>query len=560
MFALRPSVSRVKALPAALLALFGAAAPLPLRAQTGELTTTDRAAALYSTQFTFDGQGVPVINVAVAEGRDEVHVSAKSGLRILPSGPQGPEVQTAAGLTWTARVEGGRPASVRYWVVIERLPARDLAELRAARQRWSDQGVSLKTFEVGSVFSFAGQVMDSRAVLFALDEAHSDYEAAKRAVEAASERFGRDCSTHAKLDDRPAGVVVLSSDRGSVTVRHRDVIWLTANDASQPLRVRGAGARGTDREYRGRLYLAVDRHGKLSVVSSVDGETMLRGIVPAEIYPTSALDALKAQAVVARGELLAKIGSRHLADPFLLCAEVHCQAYHGVGKEHARTDRAIRETRGEMLFADDDLVDSVYSASCGGHTEHNEYVWPSPAQPNLRGTFDGPSRPAWLTPGEPMSEEQARRWVTEPVDAWCARSTKGRSSFRWSKVLGADELSALVAKRHPEVGRVTGLEVLLRGVSGRARSLEVRGSAGRVTVERELTIRRLLGGLKSGAFVVDAEPAGARRPDRFRIQGGGFGHGVGLCQVGSIGMAEAGRRYDAILSHYYAGAKPRKVY
>ena len=548
-------------LAAATLAAVLCGTALRAHAEQGELTTSDRAAVLYSTQFTFDAAGVPVINVAVAQELDEVGLRTAEGLRIEPAGPGGPEIDTRPGATWTARVEGGRPASVRYWVVLDRLPAGDLALLRDTRQRWSDAGVGVKAFEVGSVFSFHGQVMDSRAVLFALDDAYSDYEEAQRAVDEASERHDRDCFIHAKLDARPSGTIVLRNERDDVTVRNPDVIWLAPRDAGDTLQVLASGRGGADRGYRGRLYLAVDRHGKLSVVNSVDGETMLRGIVPAEIYPTAAMDALKAQSVVARGELLAKIGTRHLADPFLLCAEVHCQAYHGTQKEHARTDRAVRETRGEMLFAGDRLVDSVYSASCGGHTEHNEHVWPSPAHPNLRGTFDGPAPPpTFVETDQPMSEEVARRWLTEPVDAWCARSTKGRSSFRWAKDVRADELSQLVARRHPEVGAVTDLRVLLRGVSGRARALEVRGAGATVTVERELPIRRLLGGLKSGAFVVDVERDAAGRPTRFRFRGGGFGHGVGLCQVGSIGMAEAGRSYDRILSHYCAGARPRRVY
>ena len=100
------------------------------------------------------------------------------------------------------------------------------------------------------------------------------------------------------------------------------------------------------------------------------------------------MEALKAQAVVARGEVFAKIGSRHFLDPYLLCASTHCQVYAGAGVENARTSRAVRSTRGELLFSGPRLVDSVYSASCGGHTEDNDIVWSDPPRKSLRGRPD----------------------------------------------------------------------------------------------------------------------------------------------------------------------------
>ena len=374
----------------------------PAAAQQGELTTRDEAAALYSTRFSFNADNVPEVSIALMDDQEEIRFSASGGLRLLPTGLRGPEVLTLAGLQWTARVEGGRPASVRYWVVLEHVPARDLAAVRAARERCAGLGRPVVTVEVGSLFSFFGQVIDSRRIYVVEDEAYTSHDQAQARAEEAGLRYGLETSVHAKLDERSSGTIVLTNQRGTVTVRAREALWLQPEDPGGTVRVRGVqfgrgfswGGR-QDRSYRGTLYLAVDRHGKLAVVNALDAEALLRGIVPTEIYPTAAIDALKAQAVVARGELLAKIGTRHLADPFLLCADVHCQAYSGLAKEDRRTDRAVRETRGEMLFdAGGALVDSVYSASCGGHTEHNEYVWPGTAKGSLRGRFDGSSRPA----------------------------------------------------------------------------------------------------------------------------------------------------------------------
>jgi SpoIID/LytB domain protein len=561
--ALVPLAAPAAALALALLSLLPAR---PAAAQRGELTIGERAAVLYSTQFTFDKDNVPEISIAIMDQQDEVRFSLKGSLRILPTGAGGPEILADGGRAWIARVEDGAPAKVRYRVVLEQLPARDLPALRAARARYEKLGLAIKAIEVGSVFSFFGQVMDSRQVLLAIDQPYDDQAPAQTAADDATERFGQDCTVHAQLDERSSGTVVLTDERGTVTVRARDAIWLAPANPAEPFLVRQVEyGRGMpwhgrqDRGFRGRMYLAVDRTGRLAAVNLVDGETVLRGVVPTEIFPTSPMDALKAQAVVARGELLAKIGTRHLADPYLLCSDVHCQAYSGTLKETERTDEAVRATRGEILFDGEGLVDSVYSASCGGHSEHNEHVWGSSPRASLRGGYDGPTRPSWLPEGE-LQDDAVKKFLTTPVDAWCGRASKGADSFRWKKAVAAWELTPLVAQRYPEVGDVEALTVLSRGVSGRVRALEIRGAKGTVTVERELPIRRLFGGLKSGLFVVETDLDGRGKPVRFRFTGGGFGHGVGMCQVGAIGMAEAGRSYVDILTHYYRDAAPKKIY
>jgi len=560
---LLPAPALVAALAATLVALLPAGRAA---AQRGELTIGERAAVLYSTQFTFDRDNVPEISIAIMDQQDEIRFSLKGALRILPTGDGGPKVLADGGRVWIARVEDGAPAKVRYRVVLEQLPARDLAALREARARYEKLGLVIKAIEVGSVFSFFGQVMDNRQILLAIDQPYEDQAPAQAAADAATQRFGQDCTVHAQLDERSSGRVVLTDERGTFEVRAGDAIWLAPADPADTFDVRQVeygrdmpwhGRQ--DRSFRGRMYLAVDRTGHLAAVNQVDGETVLRGVVPTEIFPSAPMDALKAQAVVARGELLAKIGTRHLADPYLLCSDVHCQAYSGTLKESDRTDEAVRATRGELLFEANGLVDSVYSANCGGHTEHNEHVWGSSAQPSLRGVYDGLTRPSWLPEGV-LDDDAVKKLLTTPVDAWCGRASKGADTFRWKKALASWDVTPMVAQRYPEVGDVEALTVLSRGVSGRVTALEIRGSAGTVTVERELPIRRLFGGLKSGLFVVETDVDGRGKPVRFRFTGGGFGHGVGMCQVGAIGMAEAGRSYTDILTHYYQGATPKKIY
>ncbi|HEX7625283.1 MAG TPA: SpoIID/LytB domain-containing protein, partial [Anaeromyxobacteraceae bacterium] len=310
-----------------------------------------------------------------------------------------------------------------------------------------------------------------------------------------------------------------------------------------------------DRVYRGRLHVTLDASGRLAAVLELPLEELLRGLVPSEIPASSPREALRAQAVTARSNVLAQIGTRHLGDPYVLCSEVHCQAYRGEAAQATATDAAVRDTAGEALFgrADRTLVDAVYSAVCGGHGEDNEAVWPGLPDVNLRGRPDLPpgAAPAW--DGGLRDGARLRAFLEASPLAWCARARGVRKDrYRWERRLGPAELDGLAAPL--AVGHVRSLEVTARGVSGRARALVVVGDAGRGTVEGELRIRRLLGNLPSAMFVLE------RDGEATVLRGGGWGHGVGMCQWGAIGRAEAGQGYREILRAYYAGAEVATIY
>src|SRR5262249_17472547 len=150
----------------------------------------------------------------------------------------------------------------------------------------------------------------------------------------------------------------------------------------------------------------------------------LQGLVPAEMYASAPEEALKAQTVAARAELIAKIGTRHLGDPYLVCSSQHCQVYAGAGREHPRTSAAIAATRGEVLFSETtgDLVDTVYSSSCGGFTESNENVWDDmAADPSLRGRPDtaGAAAQTFARFGGAVTEANVREFLTAAPPAFC---------------------------------------------------------------------------------------------------------------------------------------------
>ena len=260
--------------------------------------------------------------------------------------------------------------------------------------------------------------------------------------------------------------------------------------------------------------------------------------------------ASKAARAFGRTELLQKIGRRNLTDPFLLCSTQQCQVYAGAGKEDARATRAIERTRGMVVLRDGGgLVDIRYSASCGGHTEDNETIWGGEADPSLRGRSDDPKAAATR-----ITEGNLDAFLDGDAEAWCAKGKQAKKKFRWTERIAGDDLNARIAVEYPEIGRVRDLVAKQRGVSGRIQLLAIKGDKGSVDVTGDVHIRRLLGGLKSTLFEIKKE-GGA-----FVFRGAGFGHGVGMCQMGAIGMADAGKSHIEILKHYYRGTHLHKLY
>jgi stage II sporulation protein D len=233
--------------------------------------------------------------------------------------------------------------------------------------------------------------------------------------------------------------------------------------------------------------------------------------------------------------------------------------YSGAGHEHARTTSAVEATRGEVLFASEGrLVDTVYSAACGGFTENNEAIWSMQPEASLRGHLDATGdllHALTRFAGGLRREADVVAFLGTPAATFCRVASVERGQrYRWQVRRSAGELTRLIATEHPEIGTVRDLKAVERGVSGRIRVLRIVGDRGEVRVQGDMHIRTLLGGLKSTLFVV------TRDGGDFVLNGGGWGHGVGMCQTGAIGMAERGSGYREILGHYYRGSRLRKLY
>lgn len=520
------------------------------------VASADLMDLVWSHRLDFGEAGVPLVTIRLMEGQEELTFRPRGPAKVTLRG--GAVLPVAAGAVLRVRARAVRPAAFVHQVLLDAHPAAAEARLAASRRAWEERGITVRSRVVGGVFGIGGRIVDNRRELLFADGDGSE-RAARELAEELRRQFGVRLPIDRRLADRPSGTLRLLDGAGALLGEADSALALDVDGGAgfvvegvvHDLRERGRERE--DRSYGGRLVVTLDADGRLAAVHAVALEELLRGLVPAEMPALSHIEALKAQAVTARSNVLAQIGIRHLEDPYMLCAEVHCQAYRGEGAHHPRTDEAIRATSGEALFGrkDQRLVDAVYHAMCGGHGEHNEYVWGNTPDPALRG------RPDLATPdgvADGLADEaRLRRYLASDADAWCRRpAATRRDRWRWERRLTADALREVGESLG--VGRVRELEVRARGVSGRARALRVTGTDGSAEVAGELRIRRLLGNLPSAMVVFD------RDGDGWIARGGGWGHGAGMCQWGAVGRAEAGQDYRQILKAYYSGAEVAKVY
>lgn len=456
-------------------------------------------------------------------------------------------------------------AGVRtHYVDLQGVPFGAPEALEEKVNEWQDQGYPVVVIEEGTVIGIGGKTIDTRELRITLP-AKSSAEALQIASDV-YERTGVRAFASARLSVLPWGRLRVDVDGAPLSLA-TSYVRLTPATTDGTITLRGLEfGRGfahhgrEDRSYAGEIYLAVDAGGDLAAVNVLGAETLLRGVVPSELFASAHPESLKSQAVAARNQLFSKLGRRHHDDPFHLCDEQHCQVYTGINREDPRTNAAIRQTRGELLFHRGRLVDTVYSSTCGGHTENNENVWGNAADPALRGRPDIAIHDRSDAPyADGLDESELARWFGSSPRTYCATASKvSRSKFRWSKRLPRKRLESLAKKYR--IGAFQDLKILERGSGGRVISIALEGASGRHTIVHELPIRRFFDGLNSGAFVLEREYNAQGVLQAMTFRGGGWGHGVGMCQLGAIGRAEAGHDYQTILRHYYNDANVVRIY
>lgn len=317
------------------------------------------------------------------------------------------------------------------------------------------------------------------------------------------------------------------------------------------------------------LEFHIDKNGLITAVNVVDIEHYLAGVNSSEMTPDCHLEFLKAQTVVARCTVFATAGKHHYGDPFDLCGDDHCQRYWGAGPVQPRSLQAASDTEGYLLLSDGRVCDTRYAKVCGGIGEAYRNVWDDRDVPYLTVYYDGPAQnPSFQTV---ESEKRIRPFIHSSPDVYCNPEVHAVPSyldyaheyFRWQVEYKPDELGEIVREKlGRDLGPVLDIQPVKRGPSGRLIYAKIVGEKGEALLGKELEIRRVLSRshLYSSCFYVEKELDKKGRTKKLKLHGGGWGHGVGLCQVGAAVMAEEGYTCEEILSHYYRGAEYRKVY
>ena len=342
---------------------------------------------------------------------------------------------------------------------------------------------------------------------------------------------------------------------------------------------------------------------KIVAINELPVEKYLESVISSEMSATSSLELLKAHAVISRSWLLAQMKKRReVAESgnnffsftkkedtlirwydredhtlFDVCADDHCQRYQGITKETSpHVAEAIRQTKGQILMDGDEICDARFSKCCGGITEEFQYCWEDTPKTYLTAVRDIALGVEHTLPNL-TNEEEAEKWIRFNPPAFCNTQDKKILAevlndydqetvnfYRWKETLSQEKLQQLIAdKLKMDLGAILDMKAVERGKSGRISKLQIIGTEKIFTIGKELEIRRTLSDshLLSSAFVVDKYDKDEQGvPQRFELIGAGWGHGVGLCQIGAAVMGEQGYHYDAILLHYYQGAEIKKLY
>ncbi len=299
-----------------------------------------------------------------------------------------------------------------------------------------------------------------------------------------------------------------------------------------------------------RLFVVPLTKKALSLVQSTSFGNYLEGVVPAETFPNGPEHALKAQAIIARTYALRNAHTEFSFRPFLLCASTQCQVYRGVEFKQPATSRAVQQTANLVLRDQQgELAETFYHSICGGHTEARSTIWGGKNRHYQKGVSDQLPNAPFVSP---QNTAQVSRYLTSPPTSYCGISRlTNPERWRWEKSLDRSDLKRILSKTGLR-GPLQSLRVTKRGISGRALALEVRAENRQKIIRGEYRIRLLLGGLLSSLFTLQPEFEGGELV-HLLIRGGGYGHGVGLCQMGAIGRAEMGQSFSEILEAYYPG-------
>lgn len=512
----------------------------------------------------------PMVRVGIVPDATHLRLVAYGGFDIFSSA--GRAVFTCAGqnvLRFSA--SGSQPGTFYYYVVVVEFDKRQKPQARRMLTQLREMlKVGMELLETSERLVFPGNRPALPDRLFVAVGPFDDLNLADQwrqylvrtyqayIIKDASQRATGEIHLYDHTDR------LLARMKDSVMIRPKDPKQLAAVEALPSVQPGWPTRSVTSFRDRGAFEIRLNNHGRLVAINTLPMEEYVKGVVPSEIGGSSPYESQKAQAIAARSEAYHKLAlGHHLDDLYDFCDKVHCQTYHGVEDQTPASLRAVEETRGQVLVYENQVIDAVYCHSCGGVSAASTDVWRSGNYAFYQTAYD---RRFWRGSPNLSSERQADVWLSSAPDVFCNPSQRGfpeyaRKYFRWTRTLDGATLERLI-NHHQKVGQILDIQVVERTESGRVRVLRVVGSKQTVRFTGIDNVSAVFNDPPSSFFALDVvhDPAPPNAVRSVTLRGGGFGHGVGLCQMGAYMMALRGYGCEEILAHYYPKTLIRRAY
>ncbi|MCD6130780.1 MAG: SpoIID/LytB domain-containing protein [Candidatus Hydrothermae bacterium] len=452
-------------------------------------------------------------------------------------------------------IKEARKASYLYYAFLGEYPT--YSEALQAGSSWEDWGYRTRVTEKGKIFKIQGRIIDTRSY-YLLEGPYFDIETLNK--ESPLERKG----TYRELRIPPSGLIELKiNDR---KFQLKDFLRI---DSKRPLIIKNFVS---PNHYTGNvtkknlilppvIEIRTSNDGNLLLIDELDLELYVEGVLKGEMPLSFPLEALKAQAIAARTHALATCGKKLSlsSEPYDLTADIFSQAFMGYNTD-TKIKKAVQETEGIILFYNSKPARIFFHSVCGGITASSEEIW-GEKFPYLKNILDRGVKSVVVSLG---TEDAVRKFINMKPDMNCNVSGIENHSlkyyskyFRWQRSISASKLRESIKQEIGEdPGYILDVKVVRRGKSGRALTVLVKGTRRSIFIEGDFRIRKALGDrpLPSSLFYI------LHRGNQFIIRGAGFGHGVGMCQVGAASLAIQGKTYREILEHYFPGTYLEKIY
>jgi len=514
-----------------------------------------------------DPNNVPDVRIGVLQSADQVEFTCNDSFTI--QNKKGETLFTGAtDQKYKLTISSSEPAEISYQVRagIET----DRGEAKNWAQQLREKGLDVQLREVGVSFELNNRKIDNKEFWIAIGD-FPTYE------EALNFKNSQDDSGEyvviEKIKKMADGEIELDGKNLGATVRiipdcKDDSTFITV--ANIIIGIEFHWQKFEDLDYRGIIEVGFNNQGKLVVINEINLEDYLMSVNSSEMTPDCPLGLLESQTVVARNTVFATMGKHHYNTNFHLCSDDHCQCYHGKKREQQVSQQAVKNTWGEVIMYNEEICDARYSKICGGIMEAYQYNWENRDIPYMMSGVDSDKKIDFPA----NTEEKAKKLIDTEVPAYCntnlyplppklANLYSTQNLFRWEIKYSRQELEELILEKTGEdIGELLDIVPLERGDSGRLIYIELVGTKKKLKIGKGLEIRRVLSKshLYSSCFYVKKEIGTNGKVKQFILKGAGWGHGVGLCQVGATVMAMKNIPYAKILEHYYKNTRLVKLY